>query len=122
MALEFDTKIGPASILGIVQLIALLLGGAVVWTQLNDKVAATGEKLDGVKTAVVSLRGDLKASQSDRAAQSERLGRVETALNFISTYIKLGVNQFDGVAPAPPYPLPPMRPAPTASPPRISPD
>jgi outer membrane murein-binding lipoprotein Lpp len=99
MPIEFDPKIGPASILGAAQLIAIVVGGAVVWTQLSDKVTSTSEKLDTVKTVVSSLRSDLKASQQDRAQQSERLGRVETAVTFISSYIKLGANQSDGTAP-----------------------
>ena len=103
MQFEWDGKVGPASIICLAQMVGIFIGGAVVWTQLSDKVSNTSEKLDSVRTTVSALRTDLKSSQDERAQQSERLGRVETAVTFISSYIKLGVNQFDGVAPFPPH-------------------
>ena len=95
MKLEWEGKVGPASILAVFQIIGLAVGGAIVWTQLSDKVSDTSTKVEHVQATASELRTALAASQTDRAAQSERLGRVEVAMTFLSDSIKRFSNKFD---------------------------
>ena len=92
---QWNGQIGPAAIIGIGQLIALCVGGAVVWTQLTDKVDGIDSKVGYVQKAVGTLHTELATSQVDRASQSERLGRVEVAIGFVTEQIRNFQARFD---------------------------
>ena len=110
MKIEWEGKLGPAFLTGISQIIVMLVGGAIVWTQLQDKVEITSKNVESVRTAVGNLKTSLAASQTDRAAQSERLGRVETAISYISGQIQRVEARFDGSTPTAPALPPPPKP------------
>lgn len=95
MKIEYDGKIGPAFLTGLVQIIVLLVGGAVVWTQLTDRVEETGKKIEYSQKAITELRSDLSLDKITNASQSERLGRVEEALAFIKQTMARFESRFD---------------------------
>ena len=105
MKVEWDGRVGPATITNLVTFLAIVIGGAVAWTQMQDKQIATDTKVDGIRTAVISLRTDLKNSQAERTDQGQRLSRVETAITFLTSYFR-GPTTFDHGSMPPPQ-LPP---------------
>lgn len=101
---QWNGQIGPAAILGVGQLIALCVGGAIVWTQLVDKVDGADRKIEWVQKSVGTISTTLATTQTNTSAQSERLGRVETSLQFITAQMSRFESRFDtGGNPAAPH-------------------
>jgi hypothetical protein len=84
---EWDNKVGPASIVGIVQLVAIIAGLGAMYGALSGKLDAAATNAIEAKTATTqtadkiaheSLRRDEKI-----ASQAERIGKIETSIQFV---------------------------------------
>ena len=74
--MHFDTKIGPASWLAVLQIIGLIGGGFFLYGQLvtkNDNTEKSVQELKSIGTTLATAQ----------AQQGERIAKTETALQTI---------------------------------------
>jgi septal ring factor EnvC (AmiA/AmiB activator) len=76
MKFEWDNKIGPASIVGVIGIIATLLGVGAMYGTMQSNLSATAEKTSEVHAAVKELK-------SESAVRDQRVSKVETAIEFV---------------------------------------
>lgn len=76
MDLKWNGEIGPASIIGVVGSLSVLVSIGIVYGRMDTK-------LDNTTTVAVEAKASALMSQKAESDQSERLGRVETAVTFI---------------------------------------
>ena len=110
MDLRWNGEIGPASIVGVVGSLSVLISIGILWGAFTTKIDTT--------TAVVAEVVKQSATRDDHiAAQSERLGRVETSVGFIVPTLQRIESKLD--RPVPPFAgWPPSQPTPLTAPPR----
>ncbi len=85
--MEWDNKIGTASVVGVVQLIALIAGLGALYGTLSGKLDAAATNAIEAKTATTQT-ADKIAHESVRrdekiASQAERIGKIETSIQFV---------------------------------------
>ena len=83
MKLEWDGKVGPASIIGVVGSLSVLVTLGVVWGQTTAKLDTVAAKAADAHEATVEIAKDSTKRDQRVAAQSERLGKIETSVQFI---------------------------------------
>jgi len=109
MKIEWDTKIGPASIVGavgiIIQAVVVVWVGSSVYTKTVDKIDAQSLKIDEVEKGSNKrfelVHSAIDKSQSGLSAQNDRMTRVESAIGFIGDQMKWVVTRLDGATPPP---------------------
>lgn len=114
MKVEWDSKIGPASVVGAlgiaIQVIVVVWMGSSIYTKLTDKIENQGIKIDeidkGSRQRFASVRTALATYQTNESAAGERVGRLETALSYVSEQIRRVEARLDGATPPAPA-LPP---------------
>ena len=75
-AIQWDGTIGPASVIGLVGTISVIVSMGVMW-------GSTTTKLESTQASVHTLSQSSAHKDGLIAAQGERLGRVETSVGFI---------------------------------------
>ncbi len=83
MQLEWDGKVGPASIVSLVGALAVLVSIGIVWGTATTRLDATAIKAEEAKAAAVKVAEDSGKRDQRVAAQAERLGKIETSVGFI---------------------------------------
>lgn len=83
MALEWEGKVGPAAVVGVVGSLGVLVSLGIAWGSLKGDVQASATMAHEAKLAAkeivdASARRDQRISQ-----QAERLGKIETSVGFI---------------------------------------
>lgn len=78
--MQWDSKIGPATIVGIAQLLLILIGGVVTVTQLQSSIETEKLQVTELKNVVTTL-------QAAQASGTERVGRLETSIGFLNTSV-----------------------------------
>ena len=81
--MRWDAKIGPASIIGVVQLIAMIAGLGALYGTLSGKLDAAATNAIEAKTAVSNTAKEAQHRDEKVAAQNERIGKIETSVSFI---------------------------------------
>lgn len=81
MDLKWEPKYGPAFVTGIVQIVVMMITGAIVWTNLQNDVKAANVKIDALDK-VSDRTADLLRLQESRIVKSE------TAIEFIVPSLK----------------------------------
>ena len=76
MKVEWTSQIGPASVLAIVQIVAVAVGGVAAWVNLSNKV-------DYTSATLVTTAKESRARDKTVAEHTERLGKIDTSLGFI---------------------------------------
>jgi hypothetical protein len=78
---EWEGKIGWASVIGLIQLLVFLLGG----------VFTVGQLINGntnIKESVVELRNITTTLKDAQASNAERVGKMETSIIFLTTTVQ----------------------------------
>ena len=83
MNLEWDGKIGPASIVSLIGALSVLVTLGIVWGTTTSRIDAAANKADEVKTTTLELAKGSTLRDQRVAAQAERLGKIETSVQFI---------------------------------------
>lgn len=83
MQLEWDGKIGPAAIIGVVGSLSVLVSIGIAWGSMTGKIDAAGVHADDAKIAVKHLTETSEQRDRRISIQAERLGKIETAVQFI---------------------------------------
>lgn len=83
MRLEFDTKVGPATFVGILSILSTFIGIGVLYGTISGQVGAASTNAVEAKTAVVNVERESKKRDAKIAEQSERIGRIETSVQFL---------------------------------------
>ena len=81
MQIKWEPKYGPAFITGVVQIVIMLITGAILWTNLQNDVKAANVKIDALDK-VSDRTTDLLRMQESRLIKSE------TAIEFIIPSLK----------------------------------
>lgn len=76
MDLKWNGEIGPATIVGIVGSLSVLVTLGIVYGKMDSKLDTAATTATEAKTAALM-------NQHDTSSQAERLGKVETAVTFI---------------------------------------
>ncbi len=97
---EWDNKVGPASIVGLVQLVAMITGLGVLYGTLSGKLDAAATNAIEAKTATV-ITADKFAHESAKrddkiASQAERIGKIETSIQFVLPALQRIEAKLDG--------------------------
>ena len=112
MDLKWNGEIGPASIVGVIGSLSVLISIGILWGTFTTKIDTT--------TAVVAEVVKQSELRDDHvAAQSERLGRVETSVGFIVPTLQRIEAKLDRqVGPFTGWPPTASQPTPLTAPPR----
>ena len=111
MKLEWDGKLGPASVIG--GLGILVQAGVIVWTisafktnvdnhfaQVDTKFSEQTEHVakiaEGSNKRFETVHVALAAAQNNQANLAERAGKIETALGYIKDQVTQIVSRIDG--------------------------
>ena len=107
MDLKWNGEIGPASIIGIVGSLSVLVTLGVIYGRMDSKLDTASSTALEAKTATL-------INQKTTTDQAERLGRVETAVTFIVPTLQRIEARLEKPSlsawPPSPTPLPPPRP------------
>jgi len=76
MNIEWDPKIGLATVVGAVGTLAILTSIGITWGSVTSK-------LEAAQAAVVEINKASSKRDDHLAQQAERLGKVETSVSFI---------------------------------------
>ncbi len=79
--LQWDGKVGPATLIGVIQLLIIVIGGIVTVAQIQNGVQNTKESVTELKNVVTTL-------QSAQSANSERTIKLEAAVTYIQDAVK----------------------------------
>lgn len=104
MHIQWETKVGPASIIGalgiIIQVIVVIWVGATIYTKTTDKIEAQSAKIDevakGSDRRFQTVRNSMASALTTQAATADRVSRVETAVGFIKDQVQQLVSKVDG--------------------------
>lgn len=84
---EWDNKFGPASVVGVVQIIALIAGLGAIYGAISAKLDAAATNAIEAKTATVVTADKFAKDAIKRdekiSSQSERIGKIETSIQFV---------------------------------------
>lgn len=111
MQLQWEAKIGPASIIGALGI--LIQAGVVVWAisafktnvdnhfvQVDGKFTEQTNHIEtiaqGSNKRFETVHVALAAAQNGQAAAAERMGKIETAVSFIKDQVQQLVSKVDG--------------------------
>ena len=83
MNIQWEPKVGPAAIIGVVGSLSVLVSIGVVWGVSVTKLDVAAEKADEARKAALSLQEDSIRRDQRIATQSERIGKIETAVTFM---------------------------------------
>ena len=83
MQLEWDGKIGPASIVGIVGSLSVLVTLGIVWGKTTTKLEAVETRAIEAHTTITEVAKEASKRDQRVAAQAERLGKIETSIQFV---------------------------------------
>lgn len=76
MDLKWNGEIGPAAIIGFIGSLSVLVTVGMLYGKMDSKLDTTASTAAEAKVAIT-------VAQQQASSQAERLGRVETAVNFI---------------------------------------
>lgn len=83
MNITWEKKIGPATVASLGGAVAMLVSIGVAWGALNAKIDAATVKADQAKTASEDVVKTTTWRDKKVGEQSERLSKIETAVQFI---------------------------------------
>lgn len=75
--MKWEGTIGPATLIGVAQLLIFLIGGIITVTQMQNGI-------DQSRLAVAELKNVVSTLQTAQTATMERLGRLETSQSFVN--------------------------------------
>lgn len=89
---EWEPKVGPASILAIVQLLVLIAGGGVLYGVLTTKQDVNTTNTLDLKQSFVQFQKDQQKESTKRdeklATQNDRITKIETSVGFIDQTVQ----------------------------------
>jgi len=94
MSLQWDGKFGPASIIGVAQLLLFAAGGVVVVQRMQDGI-------DTAKAQVVEVRSAVDELRRASASTGERVTRVEAQTDFVARSLDRIEKKVDSIKSAP---------------------
>lgn len=114
MNIQWEGKVGPAAIIGVLGMIVqagvVVWVGATIYTKTVDKIEAQGGKIEevakGSDTRFQTVYTSLAKTRDAQQQADQRLGRVETAMSYISAQVQRVEAKLDGGPPAPALPPP----------------
>lgn len=78
---QWEGKIGPATVIGLAQLLLILIGGLVTVSQMQNGI-------ENSKLAVSELKNVVSSIQASQAINAERVGKLETSIGFIASSVQ----------------------------------
>lgn len=116
--IEWNGQIGPAAIIGILGPIAtvavFIWTASGIYTKIIDKIEAQGTKIEQVATGsdkrFETVYTALAKSQNDQSSADQRMGRVETAIVYVSQQVQRVEARLDGSVPTAPPVAPSLAP------------
>jgi hypothetical protein len=78
--IQWDGTIGPASIVGVIGSLSVLVSVGVMWGTMATKQ-------ESIQSTVLGLERTARNRDEHVSAQGERLGKVETSVSYISSAI-----------------------------------
>lgn len=104
MDLKWNGDVGPASIIGVVGSLGVLVSIGIAWGSLNGKVDSAATRAAESKIAVEEVaKGTFKRDERI-SLQAERLGKIETSITFMAPAIQRIEAKLDGLpAASPPH-------------------
>jgi len=88
LGLEWDGKVGPAFLMACLGTVSILFSIGVIWGQTTSRLEKVDTNALEAKHAVVEATKDNRQRDTLIATQSERLGKIETAVQFIVPVIQ----------------------------------
>jgi hypothetical protein len=79
--IQWDGTIGPASLIGVIGSLSVLVSIGVMWGTMATKQ-------ESIQSTILGLERTARARDDHVSAQGERLGKVETSVTFISSAIQ----------------------------------
>jgi len=83
MQIEWDNKIGPATIVGLISIVSTIFGVGVLYASLKDDVKAASNNAAEAKVAVIETQKESSSRDIKISTQGERLSKIETSVSFI---------------------------------------
>lgn len=78
--IQWDGTIGPASLIGLLGSLSVLVSIGVMWGTMATKQ-------ESIQSTILGLERTARARDDHVSAQGERLGKVETSVSYISSAI-----------------------------------
>jgi negative regulator of sigma E activity len=110
MKIDWDTRVGPATVAAILSAAGVI--GVNLWTAssnyrgLADKLEEQGAKIEqvakGSDTRFQTVYNSLGKTRDSQQLADQRLGRVETAISYISSQVQRVEAKLDGSSPPAP--------------------
>jgi hypothetical protein len=110
MKIEWNGQIGPAAILGIigpiVTTVTVIWMASGVYTKIVDRIDAQGTKIEevakGSDQRFETVHNALARTQTEQSNSDQRMGRVETALVYVSQQVQRVEARLNGTSPTAP--------------------
>ena len=83
MNFQWDPKVGPAAIIGIIMGLGTLVTVGIAWGSLKSDVQTSVVMATDAKNAARQIAERTSSRDTKVAEQSERIGRIETAVTFM---------------------------------------
>ena len=99
MNLEWDGKIGPAAIIGGLGSLGVLVTIGIAWGSMNGKIDSAAVRADEAKTAAQEVSKSSSFRDQRIAMQAERLGKIETSIQFIVPALQRIESKLDAQTP-----------------------
>ena len=80
---QWETKVGPAALIGVVQLIGMILGVGVLYGTFTGQIQNLAINATKAEAAINTAEKEARKRDDKLATQSERLGKIETSVQFI---------------------------------------
>ena len=87
-AVQWDMKIGPASIIGVIQIIGMIAGLGVLYGTMSGQITTAATNAIEAKAAIKDAEKKSEKRDEKVATQSEKIGKIETAVQYMGVQLQ----------------------------------
>lgn len=97
--MKWNGEIGPAAIIATVGSLGVLVTIGIAWGSMTSKIDQAAVHAVEAKTAAIDLTKDSGKRDSRISMQAERLGKIETSIQFIVPALQRIETKLDTIKP-----------------------
>lgn len=96
--MRWNGEVGPAAVIGVLGSLSVLVSVGVVWGSTTSRIDAAATKAAEAKTAVEEVNRESVKRDQRAGLQNERLGKIETSIQFIVPALQRIESKLDATA------------------------
>lgn len=101
MNLQWDPKVGPAAIIGMIGSLTALIAIGIAWGTTTTRLDMVITTANDAKLAATEIKHESDKRDSRIASQAERLAKIESAVTFIVPTLQEIGRKLDNIAAKP---------------------